>query len=196
MKIGDIYYMADQFLVERAGEAVKAWNWTTGRTRAELADVLNVGGTALITSGFLITEDIPFSILNGFAWGALTTKRHIDNHKQDELELDENDVIPPFVKKNRDYDYYKTYGKVSTGGAGFEFALGVGFEEVGFEIVGMGIGAFSASGYVMRSDYNPPKRKDCVRRGINKLAEIVKEATAPKSEPVLIQNYLAMEVEE
>lgn len=182
MKISDLYYKADQFLVDMGDEAVKAWNWTTGRTRAELADVLNVSGSTLAVGSALLIGDTLWTAIQGVGWGSLTLFNHILNYEQDSLESDE-DIKHNGSEINRGRHKSTGPGLLALGG------IAISGGSLVSELYGAGAGIFGASSYVMRSDYNPPKRKDCVRRGLDKLAEMTREATSPEPRTVPIQNY-------
>ena len=170
------YFAFDQFLVDRANEAVKAWNWTTGRTRAELADVLNVSGW--------VTADLSFK--SGFMKALafpISCYVVLRDHKEYKI-TDENDrraingetmIFPKEII---------TRGLKGRGlFAGGASAFGVAIED---PLYSSGFLAICASNYIMRADYQAP-RKDCVRRGIEKLSEMAKLKPALETSPVI--NY-------
>jgi hypothetical protein len=43
VSIFDAYRRIDDFVLEQTNELVKGWNWTTGRTRADLATLCFAG---------------------------------------------------------------------------------------------------------------------------------------------------------
>jgi len=58
---------------------------------------------------------------------------------------------------------------------------------IGSSMAGAGIVIEGLANYIMRTD-NPPPRKDFIRRGFDKLTEIVSEYTARIPEPALLRN--------
>ena len=159
--ITNAYWKLDQFLVDRANEAVKAWNWTTGRTRADLANGLNFGGSVLISPVNLVVGSV--YTLNAFSNYSL-------NKRADKLESNSREVVDHRVESRK--GYCKFFGPLYLG-----LGASVGFlpsgESRNNAIEGAGIALFGLSAYVMRADYQKP-RKDCVRRGIEKLVEAIK----------------------
>src|SRR3989304_3535318 len=106
------YAILDRYLVDRASGVVKAWNWTTGRTRAELADVLNVCAGALnVIDGAIEQKDTSEQIFFGL-WGAVgILALHGIGHTKDRLEAKAEDVIDHRVKE---YDtFYKVLGPIA-----------------------------------------------------------------------------------
>ena len=154
----NLYFTADKFLVDRANEAVKAWNWTTGRTRAELADVFNVAGGVMASY---------ISPLLSPLWAHNIFRFHNFNQRQDILEESGDNTLSIFVELNR-----RSNEKISR----IYLPLGIAVMNIAdyLEILGAGTISIGVGSYIMRAGYQAP-RKDCVQRGIEKLSEIVRQ---------------------
>jgi len=177
------YIAADQFLVDRANEAVKAWNWTTGRTRAELADVVNVvGGTfisyssksPLITSVLIPAIGIPLFLV------------HKDNKRIDRQDEEAKNKQALSYESERAKKIMKITSPLQAGCGlviySSENARPTENNLFDGNLFGFGSIIISLSGYIMRAGYQAP-RKDCVRRGIEKIKQGL-ERIAERWQPV------------
>jgi len=189
----------DQFLVNRANDAVKAWNWTTGRTRADLA---GLDGSA----GYLSVSFSPFKLDSSSSAYSLRfiypmllitgIPNLLLNYRLDSIEKNySNDVKHPFSELSKEAN--KKSSAVSgilgilTGSPFYD----MGDSESYSDYMGIGFGLISASHYIMRADYIPPSKENAWTRAkdlTSKLGEKVKNSLpAPHPEPVPIStNYL------
>jgi hypothetical protein len=155
------YLKADQFLVDRASEAVKAWNWTTGRTRAELADVLNVAGNILAGFGH------PSHMVIG---GPHIICFHYLNNGADENDRRKKngDALHEWIEDSR--FLYKISAPAMTSLGILIASTPTSPQDVEFGLGGLGVGL---SSYVMRADYQAP-RKNVLARAKDKLEEMAR----------------------
>jgi hypothetical protein len=188
------YEKADNALVGLANKGVKTWNWTTGKTKTDLAylmqgaaPVFECTGMGLIHPFFLFIQ-IPYSI-------SFSHEFQKKFKKQEELEqvASEKRAIPLELTKIEEMN--KKGGPVCFVGGGVDMAIGHMYEmNLELSIVGTGLGLRGASHYIMRADPMPP-RKNCLSRAKDKLVNLVKETRwrpslqpEPAFEPVLLRD--------
>jgi hypothetical protein len=159
--IGKAYLAADNFLVDRANEAVKVWNWTTGRTRAELSDIIHFSSTVPFFVG-----EIPLLGYVGSIYGLVN---HFCNNGLDEFDGQNEDIKDYYAEGHR--KILKKQATYFTGLGSLVVTTGISTNQN--ILMGMGFLGQGAAGYVMRADYQTP-RKDCVRRGLDNLTETIR----------------------
>jgi hypothetical protein len=163
------YKFIDDATMYLANASVKTWNWTTGRTKADLASILQK--TSAVSYGLgVFSYNIPLGIFSSII--ALVGANHCVNHfikfeKAEEKALEkkakdiqvEDDrafykfqgynwaVIPPFLATSMRMNQGLLYESLITTSI-----------------------MTSASFHVMRADYLPP-RKNCLARGLDNLTE-------------------------
>ena len=169
------YLALDNFLVDRANDTVKAWNWTTGRTRADLADILNASGWVMAVSHYTI-QNSPGAIL----MVPLAAMNIYFQHKNF-CRIDENDI------RAKNGEALIMNPEVSTRSlklaGGTTVIAGGFFGATGDPLLGVGFGGVGASQYVMRADYLPP-RKNVLSRAKDNLAEMVSTYRGPITVPI------------
>jgi len=180
--IYEAYNKLDNALMYGVNKTVQAWNWTTGRTKADLASLQIVSGSVLFNT--LSCVDNPRSLIFGIPLSTLVI--FYMNHEFKQSEKKEVDALE---KEARDLSVEKEKRRYQTLGYICNF-LGM------VKIPRMPLYALSdislgSSFYTMRAEYLPP-RKDCVRRGLEKLAKTLDKITAPAPEPALI-SYKALQ---
>ena len=167
------YLRADQFLVDRASEAVKAWNYVTGRSRADLANIFNTAGCIISVTGIPIIALLP---LWGLYWGNKTNKMIDENVKRtadgrpllkdgETLKKDLVLLAPltlaggAVIYPAQDFSHNNPYTFNS-------HLLGIGFFTLG------------AGNYIMRADYQKPRKSRLVadvKKGLEGLARGFKQ---------------------
>ncbi|MBI5803921.1 hypothetical protein HY450_01620 [Candidatus Pacearchaeota archaeon] len=180
------YATFDDALMHCASKAAQAWNWTTGETKSELANKLltvapilesahyfnlNIGTGVVLTTGYLYASHL----------------FQIGNKRMEEREISatEKGAKDFFVEKEK--DIHKTCGPlflvlisllsrdIFSNEKG---ALGID-ESITGTLTATGHLLRSSSHYIMRTDYLPP-RKNCIKRGLEKLESIVGEYRRPQ----------------
>jgi len=190
-------YMAlDDFLVARANDTVKAWNWTTGGTRAGLAKIVSTAGTAVCgMSPFYDAKNNPLADF-GFplVYSIATLGIHVAYNGFDKYDECLDDVKDFSLEKIRN-DLGRVALPLSVSGGFLAIIGGIETEipdPTNIRLLGLGSFFIGTSIYLMRADYQTP-RKDCVRRGLGKLSEIVQDWRATP-EPVPVDtNYQGVE---
>ncbi|MBI2629754.1 hypothetical protein HYW76_01505 [Candidatus Pacearchaeota archaeon] len=169
------YENLDNFLLYSAEKAVHAWNWTTGKTKADLANLFcdmkaitfSIGAISSgPLAGILVTPIVLYAI-------------HRNQLGQRDIEKLEVEALNSSAL-NHEVVKYKSDCKAAS-------AIGLSFfsclellsfinpkEAEKYHLFGAGMLFNSASCYVMRTDYLPP-RKSVVKRAKEKLTEMLQE---------------------
>ena len=181
-------YMAlDNFLVDRANDAVKAWNWTTGRTRADLANLMSGLGSSSVSAAPFVSENYTFTrTFMPICFSSLFLINYFINNYIDKKEskLDCIKDLRVEMHKKNSKKMGLLFGILGCANT-TEFMSNAENKEMKFIMYGIGDLLISGSHYVMRADYQKPQ-KDCVRRGLEKLTEIVQDWQAT-TEPIPIR---------
>ncbi len=170
------YRGIDGLLMYGANKFVHSWNWTTGRTRAELADLLLLSGSAtLIAKSF---QDGPWGVGTSCVfYGLGHSYAALNNLEIDKLEevSSANGMKHPTVELFK--HIYRYYGPSLLVVGALSLATPStwpnGDSRTGEKIVG--VAAITACGihaYVMRADNLPP-RKNVLSRAKDRLAELI-----------------------
>lgn len=194
------YEKLDNAIMYGADKAAHAWNWTTGRTKANLANkllaiapILEISGTVLIaipTAAFFA----PFSLY----FSHDVQKRNIQYEKLEEKAA-ENQIINSEVESYKQAS--KKFGYLITLPAAFDYSFFMlsynqnKYPSLGFASRTTGFFLRSVAFHIMRTHYLPP-RKNCLSRAKDKLAEILQERVlrpAPAPMPVPALNYLSLD---
>lgn len=175
-----MYNALDSAIMGGVNKGVHAWNWTTGKTKAELANILDSGYGICFSVG--ICELFPIGGILIFPLcllGCHTTQENNTIMEKLERNALENGCLDSRVECYK--GERRIVGGINAIGGVFGFAIAANYKNpddknfmnyVGTFMVGSGFLMEAASNYVMRADYFPP-RKNCVRRGLDKLSEIV-----------------------
>ena len=192
-----LYQKMDDKLMDYATKGVKAWNWTTGLTKASLANtMLYTGGSAF----FIALSHAAYECYdqNHFAIGAFLAvtspfylvSAHVmakRNNKYEKMEADAASKGAVSYKVMTQKKEYENSGNWFLTGTAIEVFLGNGQGQGIASLQGFNIGAtmaiFAGSQYVMRTDYMPP-RKNAFARGWDKLKEFARDMKQPVAEPV------------
>ncbi len=167
----------DTTIMSGVEAGVYAWNWATGRTKTDLANFLSVAGsTALLVGAY------QRSLAEGLAYTPLTTiwtLMHIKtNNRQQRLEE---------INRNKEAIDLKIFNhNYINKSAGYALST-LGILGAKFSLMGIGSLLWGASHFVMCADNYPP-RKNCLSRGVEKLAETLKGYfECPQTEPTPIR---------
>ena len=182
------YNALDAMLVKSINVGVKAYNWTTGGTKFELAKNLSMTAPVLESIGFINDNPIvALTLLTPF----YLFLSHIDQKKFEEIDKAERRAFETNalnLAAENEKNYYCRFNgcwwllggscdySISSHSFGYFIQDKTGTDKI--QLTGTTIRAISH--YVMRVDYLPP-RKSCVKRGLEHLAQWY-EAT--KAQPV------------
>jgi len=165
-----------------ANKAVRAYNWTTGKTKADLANKLLTIAPIAESVGMIIISPILSTFTPLTLLGSHMAQK--ENSRLEELELDALDLHA----KNSEAEKYKNYARffgpilLATGNL-LSFSSPFNKASEGFCVFGAGIVIRGSSYYFMRADPLLP-RKNVVRRAVDRLEEILeKHKTLPAPVP-------------
>ena len=170
-KSGNPFKKLDDLVLAGANVAVRAYNWTTGGTKAELANGLLWTGTGIMsaTSPYEIPIVLPLVYL--------ITKIN-QYHEKKEILASDSQLKDLDVEKRK-----TTYALLGYMSAGFSAIYGIGiFTETESKkilkdsILSLGMLTISLSEHIMRADYLPPQ-KDIVARLIDRYHERQEQKT-------------------
>ena len=170
------YEKLDDSIMKCVNASVRAYNWTTGKTKADLANKLLTIAPIAESMGFIGMSYNHLSLLPGsiFISGALVFLSHITqerNKKTDMLEQRalEDGCLDFRVESRKEAD--GKIGPLCAISAGFQGTFAITrqdyLEFTGYLVAGGNL-IRSASFYVMRADYFPP-RKSAIKKGMEKL---------------------------
>ena len=199
MTLKDISYKAyqkiDDSLMYLARKGTSAWNWTTGMTKVDLANTILTTGAVLESTGFILAYN-PLTFVAVPIILICTNSVQKANKKLERLEIEAADkqALHPAVEANK--EICETMGPAILASSAINYDLSYTFFSHSPPAYDGGVITFSlatyylaisASFYVMRTDYLPP-RKDFVIRAKEKLEKLVQDykerAKAPIPVPV------------
>jgi len=170
--IFQLYEKTDDVIMYCVNKSVKAWNWTTGQTKADLANSLltiapvsEVLGYSIISPVLGVGMSFPFLLVS-----------HLDQKRNKKQEILEEKALEKGLKLDSQSSHegaHRGFGLAWAGDSVYEFYLGFNYDS-GFVISGAGHVIRSSSYYVMRADYLPP-RKNVFSRTKDKLVEKLQE---------------------
>ena len=181
----------DLFLVSLATKFVKGWNWTTGKTRADIAAIVHSSSAILAPMNSLANGDYS----KGGLYAALFGVGSIDNaqafYEIDDLEAKFQQAATLDTKimefqQDAKHISQTTLAAGAVAVMGGEPAFGKAQEPIqgDFPYFGAGLVTVGISHYLMRAEYVRP-RKSCIHRGIDKLSDISQSSLA---QPAYAQN--------
>lgn len=192
----NLYDRLDEEIMKGVNAGVRTWNWTTGRTKGDLANILEFSGYALMSSGLLAESPehilpVTLIVIPSSACCYIGNK-NIDDR---EIKAYEKQCLDPKVEKQK-----KTLLKYCAplcSLVGFEF-IGLAHSEnkdyFGIPF-GIGLNLCSAGFYVMRADYLPPRR-NVLSRAIDKVKKWAKEfSNEPVTSPAPAYGYNSKNLE-
>ena len=189
--LGKVYLALDSFLVDRAEDIVKIWNWTTGKTRADLANLLS--GIHLATyplEGYLRGDYGSAGFMGAYAT-ILLSLFYLANKDKDRREAaaTEREVMDLNIEKTN--KNLKLVGGVGSGIFAGRVALlpanaqyADAFERFWNPVQTTTFAGFVGSFYIMRTPYVKPG-KHCLAKAKDKLEEIIARSQV---KPVMLPN--------
>ena len=161
----------DDALMYAVNKGVKAWNYTTGRTKKDLANSLLTVAPIFEGAGFINMNPV----LGVLLAGCFLHSSHRDQKFNNKFEIIEEKakekgvLLPPEY-----YTLNKTQGYGFVVLAGVQTSLGYSTDNVGCYIVGIGHNLRALSNFVMCAEDLPP-RKNVFVRAKNKIKEKLSE---------------------
>lgn len=175
---------------------VNAWNWTTGRTRAELANFLLGSNIAILGAGAVLGNEMLEAAV-ALSYLMVNEEKMEFNHDLDYLEMKAADNHAKNMSVEREKERMKRWGEGYLVAAActplWQHTVAKEYNPIADSALSLSFATVAASNYVMRADYLPP-RKDCVRRGLEKFAEKLKEIEIPSPLPEPVPVGAAYEV--
>lgn len=182
--IGRMYNAFDKMVLKGVNKGVKAWNWTTGKTKAELANGLDTGYGICVSVGLYELSPINIILFPITLYACHSHQK--TNTMVEKLERDALKKGCLDVKVESSKYLHKIMGNISALSGAFLISSNQMVGNTDKDFVRY-LGQFTMAGglfmqtaccYVMRTDYLPPG-KNCIQRGREKLAEII-EAYRPQ----------------
>lgn len=180
------YESFDNFMMHNANNAVHAWNWTTGRTKADLANLVLDATAVTFNFGILLSGlyFLPISALLSIPIIHYEQKENIiiDEKEQKAAEDNLKEIEVEFYKNSK-----KNSGtfRLAFSTAYIPFYMAIKPEDISGKLSSIVVGTsfilWGSADYIMRADYLPP-RKNCLSRAKDKITEIIE---AYKSRPEL-----------
>ena len=193
-----IYNKLDEGIMKGVNAGVRTWNWTTGRTKGDLANGMLSMAVILESTGWINNGNYLFTVL------ALFTSHKFQNDNL-EMEVKEENASNNGLKDYNFEDFKmknKVMGLLALPACPY-FATnhshdGKLLPDTSFtdHSLALGFGMRSASHYVICADYLPP-RKNCFSRGFGKLKSWYNSlASLPVKVPQPAQAYNSINLEE
>ncbi|MBS3098914.1 hypothetical protein J4462_01745 [Candidatus Pacearchaeota archaeon] len=168
------YTALDDVLMKGAEAVVKSYNWTTGRTKADLANKLLTVAPILESAGVFGVGS--FYILP--LCGAFLLASHFQQRMNKKTELAEKKSMSDGAVDYEivmAYDLNSQYGKMIAISSLLQASISLLSKHPEDSLmIAAGQAVRSGSHYVMRTDFLPP-RKNCLSRGLERLAELADE---------------------
>lgn len=179
-KLGRAYNSLDGLIMKGVNKGAHAWNWTTGKTRSDLANkFIFASNVTFITGTFFIHPALTFvSFPTGAHFSYKIHKEYLEMDEE-EQEATYEGLKNPYVEEMK--WFFKLIGPVCifAGGAiptmKFSSSSKVDDDRInmGFGLIGASYGLAGSSLYIIRADYLPP-RKNCLSRGMDKLKDLAR----------------------
>jgi len=184
----------DDAVMSGVNSGVRAWNWTTGRTKADLANIFVLGGTGTLIGSAAYKHPIIGLLSLAFLYPATSILKR--NRRIEKIESDAADSLAQSIEVEFSKRDNKCYGNLFLSCSAIQVmgAYGLYATSSSFDFVGDSVGflLFGVSYHIMRADYLPP-RKNCLSRGYDKFKEKIKNVNpipTPVPVPIPIDNCL------
>ena len=188
------YESFDNFMMYNTNNAVKAWNWTTGRTKSSLANLVLTTTAISFVLGESLDETSPAYIDPRGVGLSIVWLYVTHSHQKININRDEKEQVAVEQKlkdlevaqtKEKDRNFWipawHTISILQALVSKYELSQGNPARGMRGLMTCVGFEGIAISKYIMRTDYLPP-RKNCVSRGIDKLKETI---AAYKTQPAL-----------
>jgi len=173
------YEGVDSTLMYGANKAVQAWNWTTGRTKSDLANLLMDGFAITGSAGQIVLG--PQAVVGVPVFLGIAHISQKENIKIDKLEQESAEEGMRHLKVERSKELHKEVGPLK-GIMGIALLFPIQSYNIkikgGSALCASAFAFWGASDYIMRTDYLPP-RKNVLRRAKDKLKEMVEAYQQP-----------------
>lgn len=166
----------DEGILYCVNRAVHAWNWTTGRTRADLANLLQTGGVIAGSLGMILSMAIDKRYFESFVYPLiLFGGAHFVQRKNMEIDGLELKALEKEAKsiEVEEFKYNCKFGGYFTPPLAVIPLLSNGKELDWGHLYGVMCLSLGVAFQVMRADYFPP-RKNVLARAKDKLAEMLR----------------------
>jgi len=189
--ISATYQLFDDTLMYGVNKTVYAWNWSTGYTKEDLANVLNLAGYPLFCSSVFYKYPlayfvaVPFGIVVSLATSSMNS-----DYGNRELQAASKGLLDPKVEMHK--RNCKANGYVLTFGDIFLTIKDRYTEYDAIEAnqlfgIKVGLGLVGISNIVMCADPLPP-RKNVFSRAVDRAAELYEEYKKPVLQPAGISD--------
>ncbi len=158
----------DDLILGCATSAVRAWNWTTGRTKKDLTNILLFGGAAIdISAASFDKASLAAGAAIGYA--CILPMEYSNNIAIAKLEegIYTSAAIPIELEECKQRATFYGYATL-----GWLTCVPRYTNDASLTLSAVGIIANSFSNFVMRAG-DMPRRKNCLSRGIDSLATLI-----------------------
>ncbi len=167
------YCAFDDKLMRGVNLGVRAWNWTTGRTKTDLTNGMLTVAPMLECSGMILSNPIVSIIyipcMITLSHCCQKINKEIDALEQKTAESSTMHFESEIYKK-----YNELYGPGWSSIGLVNDSLSIAGRSLDYSLTGTGYFIRGASHYIMRAEHLPP-RKNCLRRGMDKLESLIAE---------------------
>ena len=163
------FKLIDDGIMYCVNKGVKAWNWTTGRTKGDLAILLSLTGLGIKFATNLSRED--WWCFETLGFSALTLTNLLVHSRIDRVDAN---CEGNGVKELRNEVSKRTCKKAGYFLAGcgsivaFPFPGDDDYKRAYYSLSGYSTLLFAASDFIINAE-NPPRRKNCVSRRLDYL---------------------------
>ena len=192
--MADFYNYLDSQIMKGVNKGVKAWNYTTGRTKTDLANLLLYVAPVAESAGLIAISSSVAAVFSPIYMYI----SHSDQKKNKKLEQIENQAISQQMMLNPDSPHYMKrkfsslyWGAFSLLNGYISFAGEDCEKQLGSALVATGHAIRSLSHYVARADPLPPGKSIFERAG-EKLNEMISDAVR---KPVPVRNMTLEDIQ-
>jgi hypothetical protein len=174
----NLFLRIDDAIMRGVNKTVRAWNWTTGKTKADLANTLLICGAAVNTYILNFGLDTKPEFLNvSLTAGIFGTTIYPMINQNNRIQRQEIDAIKNNTLDGKVEEYKKSMQiwcpLLFSGGNTIAIKFAASGETMDGKVLGVIVNSIVTSQYVMRADYLPP-RKNIFARGLNHLKEYLR----------------------